>query len=113
MSVTSNRDINLQFTGDVEYQQSFSSETSVDASGQNQIIELTTGNNTITVPDDAISATIVKPSDNEVVLKLKGVSGDTGILLSLTDPDSISLNGSVTSFVINVASAVTLRFIFT
>lgn len=113
MSVTSDRSVVLQFTGDVEYQQNFDASTGATSPGEIKITDLTTGNNTITVPDDAIAVTIVKPSGNTVVLTLKGVNGDTGILLSLTDPDSISLNGSVTSFVINVASAVTLRFIFT
>ncbi len=112
MAVTSNRDINIQFTGDLEYQQTFESVESVTSPGVIENVDLTTGDNTITVPDDAVAVTIIKPSDNDVVLILKGIGADTGITLSLIDPDSLSLD-TVTSFVINVSGAVTLRLIFT
>jgi len=111
MSVTSNRDINIQFTGDVEFQQTFSASASAVSPGDNGLTSLVSGNNTITVPTGAVAATIIKPTGNAVVLTLKGVNGDTGIALSLVDPDSISLS-SVSSFVINASGTVTVRIIF-
>lgn len=112
MSVTSDRSVAIQNTLDVEYQQSFAAQTNEDGSGINTLQELVSGNNTITVPDDAIAVTIIKPEDNEVVLKIKGVAGDTGITLNPIDPDSISLDG-MTTFVINASDVVTVRLIFT
>ena len=111
MSVTSNRSIVIQQSSDVEYTQEFSATANPDGSGQNQLVELSTGNNTITVPDNAIAVTILMPADNDVQVTLKGVNGDTGIALSLLDPTSIGIE-SVTSFVLNAASGVTVRLIY-
>lgn len=111
MSITSNRSVTIEFTGDIEYSQTFEAAVVSTGSGQNQKVALSSGNNTITVPSSAVAVTILPPSDNTVVLTLKGVAGDTGISLSLTDPTSIGLNG-VSSFVLNAASAVSVRFIY-
>jgi hypothetical protein len=40
-----------------------------------------------------------------VALLLKGVNGDTGVTLHLTDPDSISIGGG--TLVLNAASSLT------
>lgn len=111
MSVTSNREITITSSGDVEYSQPFSAAVNSSGSGQNQLVELSTGNNTITVPDNAVAVTIIKPTGNTVVLLFKYVNGDTGFPIHLTDPDSISMS-SVTTFVLNAASAVTVRLIY-
>lgn len=111
MAVQSNRSITIEFTGDVEYSQTFNADPSSQGSGQIQNIPLTTGANTITVPSGAVAVTIEPPAGNVVALTLKGVSGDTGIALNLTSPSSIGLNG-VSTFVINAASSVTVRFIY-
>lgn len=111
MSVTSNRSVLLTFTGDIEFSQTFDAETNATGSGQNQLIDLAIGNNTITVPTDAVAVTIIKPNLNTAQLLLKGVNGDTGVALNLLDPDSISLE-SVTSFVLNSDEIVTVRLIF-
>lgn len=111
MSVTSNRLVQIAFTGDVEYTQEFSAAASAVGSGQNQLVALSSGNNTITVPTSAIAVTIIPPTGNTVALILKGVNGDTGIALALLGPSSISLL-SVTTFVLNAASSVTVRLIY-
>lgn len=113
MSVTSNRSVSINFSNDVEFDQEFDAAVSAVGSGQNQLVNLSSGNNTITVPSNAVAVTIIPPSGNLVVLTLKGVAGDTGISIHLTDPTSIGLN-TVTSFVLNATgSAVTgLRLIY-
>jgi hypothetical protein len=111
MSVTSNRSVTIEFTGSVEYSQTFDAPAVSTGSGQIQSVALSSGANTITVPSGAIAVTIIPPDDNSVALTLKGVSGDTGIALALLGPSSISL-ASVSTFVINAASVVTVRLIY-
>lgn len=111
MSVTSNRSVAIEFTGDVEYSQEFEAAQVSTGSGQSQLIALSSGNNTITVPTSAVGVTIVPPVGSAVVLTLKGVNGDTGIVIHPSDPTSLGLSG-VTSFVVNAASSVSVRFIY-
>ena len=111
MSITSNRSVVIEFTGDIEYSQTFEAAVVSTGSGQNQQVALTAGNNTITVPTSAVAVTILMPDGNTVQVTLKGVAGDTGIALSKSDPTSIGLNG-VTTFVLNAVSAVTVRLIY-
>ena len=112
MSVTSNRTVTIQFSGDVEYAQEFESSPNASGSGQNQLTDLSSGNNSITIPTSAVAVTIIPPADNAVVLKIKGVNGDTGVIIHLTDPTSIGL-GSGATLVIDAASSVTgLRLIW-
>ena len=112
MSVTSNRSIVITQTGDVEYSQEFAAAVNATGSGQNQLLDLVSGNNTIDVPSNCAAVTIIIPDQtNDVQLLLKGVNGDTGIALSLLDPCSISLN-NVSSFVLNADDDITVRLIF-
>lgn len=106
MSVTSERSVTINFTGDVEYSQSFDAPTNATGSGQNQLVNLSSGANTITVPSSAVAVTIIPPSGNTVAITLKGITGDTGVALALAAPCSLSLNGSVSSFVLTAASAI-------
>ncbi len=69
---------------------------------------LSSGDNTINVPTNAVSAVIIPPSGNTVALILKGVDADTGIALSLTFPSVLSLAVAQTTFVLNAASGVTV-----
>lgn len=111
MSVTSNRSTVITWTGDVEYTQEFEAAVNASGSGKNDLTNLSSGNNTITCPTSAKAVTIVPPVGNTVVLKLKGVAGDTGVSLSLTDPGSYPITD--TTFVLNAASALTgLRLIW-
>lgn len=111
MSVTSNRSVTIEWSGDVEYSQTFDAQTVSTGSGQNQIVALSSGNNTITPPTNAIAVTIIFPDGNTVQVTLKGVNGDTGIALNLTGPTSLGLQ-SVSTFVLSAASAVTVRLIY-
>ena len=111
MAVTSNRSIVITQAGDVEYTQEFEAAVNATGSGKNDLANLSSGNNTITIPTNAKAVTIIPPTGNTVALTLKGVAGDTGVGLHLTDPSSIALTS--TTFVLNAASALTgLRLIY-
>lgn len=112
MSVTSDRSVVINFSSDVEYSQEFSATTNATGSGQNQLVNLSSGANTITVPANAVAVTIIPPSANAVSITLKGVTGDTGIALNLTDPSSIGLN-SVSTFCLTAGGSITgVRLIY-
>lgn len=110
MSVTSKRSISHTFTGDETA--SWVNEASDNASspGMIQVFSLVNGPNTITVPTGGtvpVAVTILKPSGNTTSIVLKGVSGDTGVRLHNTDPDTISIDPSVATFVLTVGAALT------
>lgn len=115
MAVNATRVIGIGLTGDVNAPNlAYSAAPNAASPGMVQNIALTTGANTITVPSGATAVTIVPPTANTVTMQLKGVTGDTGIRLHLTDPSSISLTiASTASFCITVSGALTLRFIWT
>lgn len=76
---------------------------------QIQLVTLAIGDNTITAPTAGAtskSCTIVKPSGNAILIKLKGAGGDTGVKLSNTEPDTISLEATQTSFILNAAAEI-------
>ena len=114
MAVTSDRVIGVTFTGDVNAPNlAYPAAQNAASPGAIVVANLAMGANTITVPSGAKAVTILPPSGNTVVLTLKGISGDTGIAIHLTDPTSLGLGTSVTSFVINAASAVTgMRYVW-
>lgn len=106
MSTLSNRQITVSFTGDVTFPLLANAAPNATSPGETQLISLALGANTIAVPPGSTGLTITKPASNATALTLKGVSGDTGIPLHLTDPDSISLNPGQSSIVLTAAAAV-------
>lgn len=108
MATTSQRTVTVQFSGDQSGAETLSAAGNPSSPGGIVPQALASGNNTITPPTGATACTIQKPTGNTVALTLKGVAGDTGIALHLTDPDTVSLAGAA-SFVINAASGVTLH----
>jgi hypothetical protein len=104
------------FTGTIAWTQTFSAAANAAASAAIEIKTLASGANTITVPTSGTvptSVTIIPPSGNTQLITLKGVSGDTGVGLHLTDPTSIGLGTAVTTFVLNAAGTVTgLRLVW-
>jgi hypothetical protein len=113
MSAKAERTITLVFSGDVRGTQEIEA-ADVDASvatvGQ---LAISAGNATITIPTGAKSVTIVKPSDHTGIITLKGVAGDTGVKLHPTDPDTISLHSTMTTFVLTVSVDVIIRTFWT
>lgn len=110
MSVTSNRKIIVKFTGDLTLSDANSAAENTDSPGVSEVKTLASGNNTITPPGGGttpIGVTIIPPSDNEATLTLKGINGDTGIVLHSTDPTSLSLGSTTATFVIHASVQVT------
>lgn len=117
MAVTATRSITVVYSGDVVGTQEVPAADNAVSTGVVELKTLASGANTITVPTSGTAlptaVTIVPPVGNTVALTLKGVSGDTGIALHLTDPTSLSLKSTVVSFVLNAASSCPgVRFIW-
>lgn len=116
MSVTSHRSIDITLEDDVASSTTYEAASNTASPGAISPTRLAAGANTITVPTGGTTpkaVTIVKPSDNTTSITFKGVSGDTGVRLHDTDPDSISLDSSVTSFVLTAGAQVDVRLIWT
>ena len=119
MGVVSNRNVQISYSGDAVAEFIQSALENPLAFGDNYLTSLVAGDTVIGVPSVAglvvTGLTIIPPAGNIVQLKLKGIVGDTGIALHLTDPSSIALAPSVTSFVLNcgIGGVVGLRLIWT
>jgi len=61
-------------------------------------LDLASGSNAITPPVGAKVCIFVPPSANTQTITLKGVTGDTGVPLSKTQPQCIALDGSGAAF---------------
>jgi hypothetical protein len=111
MAATAKRKITVTYFGDVGgatsgtgAPQEISAADNNASPAQIQIITLASGDNTITAPGGGSSpksCTIVKPTPNAIPIRIKGNAGDTGVRLHDTDPDTISLDASQTSFILN------------
>lgn len=116
MAVTAQRTTTIQFTGDVSAANTFSAANNTASPGQIEVKRLAAGNNTITPPGAGTtpkSCTILMPSGNTNLVTLKGVNGDTGIELHLTDPTTIALNSPTNTFVLSAAAQVDIRMVWT
>ena|SRR6185369_442012 len=118
MSITSVRTIAITLSGDEQYSIADPRllATNTNSPGVNELKALTTGSNTVTVPAAATvptAVTIIPPTGNTNSMTLKGVSGDTGIVMHKTVPTSIALDTTVSSFVVTCAAPVNVRFIWT
>jgi len=108
MAVTADRQVNIQYSGTgLNANNSFPAAQNTSSPAQNSYTNLSSGANTINTPTGAVSVTIVPPSGNTVSITLKGISGDTGIRIHNTDPSSIAIDSSVTSFVLTAANPIT------
>jgi hypothetical protein len=100
----------LTYTGDLTATQPIEALENPASPGVIHYLNLAVGANTITVPTGngatARAVTIVPPPGNTHALLLKALPGDTGISLHVTDPTTIALDPTVTSFVLEVATAI-------
>ncbi len=112
MSASSRRKTTIIFAGDVGGTQEHEAAYNTSSPAASYPVELGSGANTITKPTNATCVTIVKASDNTTSLTFKGVAGDTGVRLHDTDPDSITLHSSVTTFVLTTGAAMTVRLVW-
>lgn len=110
MAVTATRKITVDFSGDVDGTQVVNAASNAASPGSVEVKTLAAGLNTITVPTGGTTVTgvtIIPPAGNTQSITLKGVTGDTGIRLHDTDPTSLSLHSSVTSFALTAGAQVT------
>lgn len=110
MAATSNRTSTITFGGDVVSSHTVTAAQNTDSPASVEIKTLASGANTITVPTGGTvptACTIVPPVANTTNITLKGVTGDTGIQLHDSDPSTISLDSTVTSFVLTAAAQIT------
>lgn len=116
MAVTSTRSIDITLTGDVTSSFTINAAGNTDSAGQMQVVTLSSGFNQFTVPTGGTvptAVTIIKPTGNTTSITFKGVTGDTGVRLHDTDPDSISLHSGVTTFGLTAGGTITdVRLVF-
>lgn len=107
MAVTAKRSIIITLSEDLSANLQFDAADNLVASGSITLHDLASGANTITVPPGTNKgATIIPPSGNVETITLKGVTGDTGVSLHLTDPTSIALATGVANFVLTAGAAI-------
>lgn len=108
MSVTANRSVRLQFTGDVTWSEDFTASVNSVANAQSEVKSLSAGFNAFTIPTGGSSVpsavTVVPATTNTIGMILKGVTGDTGIGLHINSPSCIALATTATTFGITAAT---------
>ena len=105
MSVDGDRQVNIQFSGEgLNENNSFPAAQNTSSPAQQELKTLALGSNTITVPSGAVACTIIPPAGNTNSVTVKGVTGDTGIRLHNTDPSSIAIDSSVSTFVLTAST---------
>ena len=117
MATASTRRIAITFTVDVTFTQTFAAAANASSPGENDLVTLASGANTITVPTSGTvptAVTIIPPAGNVVTMIFKGVTGDTGVGMHLTDPSTFALAATVTTFCITAGATLTgLRLVWT
>lgn len=110
MAVTSRRNVEVEFSGDVVADIIKSASDNLVSPGMEVIQTLAIGANTITAPVvSGIVVTglmIIPPAGNLVLMTLKGVTGDVGFPIHLTGPCSFGLDTTFTSLVITAAAEI-------
>jgi len=116
MSTVCTRSTTLTYTGDVTATQTVAAAQNLASPGVIELKNLASGANTITVPSGGAvptAVTIVPPANNVATILLKALTGDTGVGLHPTDPTTLALANTVTSFVLTAGAAITgVRFIW-
>lgn len=115
MSVTATRSQTITYTGSVTGTETVSAASNAASPGSITLHTLASGANTITVPTGGSTpsaATILPPTGNVQTIILKGVTGDTGVGLHLTDPTTIALATSVTTFCLTAGGTITGLLIY-
>ena len=110
MSVTSTRAVEISYTGDVNGTETIEAADNIASPGAVEIKTLSSGANTITVPtggSTVTACTIVPPAGNTTSVIFKGVTGDTGVRIHNTDPTSVAVDSSVSSFVLTAGGTIT------
>ena len=105
MAVSCTRTVTIRsLGGGVNVNDSFPAAANASSPAADSFVTLASGSNTITPPAGTVACTIIPPASNTNSITLKGVSGDTGVRIHNTDPTSIGLDSSVSSFVLTAGS---------
>jgi hypothetical protein len=117
MSISSERITTIRYSGDVDFSLQIPAAENLLSPGTITNYTLSTGANTITLPTGGSTpqgATIIPPEDNTETITLKGITGDTGVALSKTDPTSISFDTTPpVSFILTAGGTITgLRIVW-
>lgn len=75
-------------------------------------VALSSGNNTLTPPATAQGVMIIPPTGSAITKTLKGIAGDTGILLNNALPTVLSLPVGGGAFVINASNSETITVLW-
>ena len=117
MASTSNRSVTLTSTVDNIFNQSYSAAANTASPSQSDLLTLASGFTTITPPAGGSTpkaVTIIPPAGNVITITLKGVTGDTGVLLHPTDPTTIALGSPTATFGLTTSAILTgIRLIWT
>jgi len=110
MSITSQRIMQINLSGDVTASLALPAANNVSSPGKIDTLVLAVGANTITVPSITgfitTAVTIIPPAGNVQLITLKGIAGDTGVFLHKTDPTTIALDSSIVNFVLNAVAQI-------
>ena len=110
MAVSATRTTTIVYTGDVTGTETISAAANAASPGSVEIKTLSSGANTITVPTGGATVTactILPPTGNTISITLKGVTGDTGVRLHNTDPTTIAIDSSVSTFCLTAGNTLT------
>lgn len=114
MATNATRATTIVYSGDVVGSEILSAAANAASAGMIEVKTLASGFNTITIPTGGTvptAVTIVPPAGNVVTLTLKGVTGDTGVPLHLTDPTTIAFPAASTTIGLTTNATLTgIRF---
>lgn len=117
MATSAARTTTITYTGDVVGVQPVVAAINAASPGTMEIKTLVSGANTITPPaggSTPVGVMIIPPLGNVVALTLKGVTGDTGVLLHPTDPTFIALGSPTATFCLTTSNTLTgIKFFWT
>lgn len=110
MSANATRQVTIVYSGDVSANNAPTAAPNASSPASITVHHLNAGDNTITVPTSAgitvKGATIVPPAGNAQAITLKGVGGDTGVILSKLDPTSLGFEAAPANFILNAGGAI-------
>lgn len=115
MAVNGTVTITIKRTGDLNNQDTVAAPANASASGAQSLLTLSSGFNSISVPTGGSTPTeaiIQPPAGNTQSITLKGITGDTGIVLHKTRPTVIALDSSQSTIGLTAGGTITGLRIF-
>jgi hypothetical protein len=111
VAVTATRVTTITYSVDTVGTQTLSAASNTASPGSVEVVTMTGAATTTFTPPKGgtspVACTIVPPAGNVATITLKGVSGDTGIRIHATDPTTIALGTTTTTFVLTISATIT------